>query len=374
MDNPFAYSNYVSGDSFCNRKKEIAEMLKYIKGSQNVLLYSHRRYGKSSLIRQIFREIKKKKLKIGVMHVELYGTISEKDFITKTFQGLSQLESNFEKLLQSVNRTLKSIRLNMSIDPASGGTTLSPAFEAASEKRILEELMNILAKYSQKQKLVIAFDEFQEVARYTEEGFEKRLRSFIQQHSKICYIFAGSQEHLITEMFNSNTRAFYKLAESFPLGKIETRQYIPWIQKLFARKKVDLPIQLIKTIIETFENHPMYIQNFLFHLWGEPGKKEIAPETIRKIENVIVEKRSLEYTVLWETLSINQKKTLKLILLNNGSNLYNADALKSVNLKSASLVTKALSSLMKKEVIMKNGFYVVQDIVFKKWLQKTLSL
>ena len=113
MDNPFAYSNYVSGDSFCNRKKEIAEMLKYIKGSQNVLLYSHRRYGKSSLIRQIFREIKKKKLKIGVMHVELYGTISEKDFITKTFQGLSQLESNFEKLLQSVNRTLKSIRLNM---------------------------------------------------------------------------------------------------------------------------------------------------------------------------------------------------------------------------------------------------------------------
>ncbi|MDX2501756.1 MAG: ATP-binding protein [Deltaproteobacteria bacterium] len=374
MDNPFAYSNYVSGDSFCNRKKEIAEMLKYIKGSQNVLLYSHRRYGKSSLIRQIFREIKKKKLKIGVMHVELYGTISEKDFITKTFQGLSQLESNFEKLLQSVNRTLKSIRLNMSIDPASGGTTLSPAFEAASEKRILEELMNILAKYSQKQKLVIAFDEFQEVARYTEEGFEKRLRSFIQQHSKICYIFAGSQEHLITEMFNSNTRAFYKLAESFPLGKIETRQYIPWIQKLFARKKVDLPIQLIKTIIETFENHPMYIQNFLFHLWEEPGKKEIAPETIRKIENVIVEKRSLEYTVLWETLSINQKKTLKLILLNNGSNLYNADALKSVNLKSASLVTKALSSLMKKEVIMKNGFYVVQDIVFKKWLQKTLSL
>jgi hypothetical protein len=118
----------------------------------------------------------------------------------------------------------------------------------------------------------------------------------------------------------------------------------------------------------------MYIQNFLFHLWEEPGKKEMTPETIRKIEKIIVEKRSLEYTVLWETLSINQKKTLKLILLNNGSNLYNADALKSVNLKSASLVTKALSSLMKKEVIMKNGFYVVQDIVFKKWLQKTLSL
>ena len=308
------------------------------------------------------------------MHVELYGTISEKDFITQTFQCLNQLESNFERLLQSVNTALRSIRLNLSIDPATGGTAVSPSFEAVNEKIILEELMNILAKYSQKQKLVIAFDEFQEVANYTEEGFEKRLRSFIQQHSNICYIFAGSQQHLITEMFNSNKRAFYKMAESFPLGKIETKHYIPWIQNLFRRKKVKLPTQLINAIIETFENHPMYIQNFLFHLWEEPAKKEFSPDTIRKIEKAIVEKRSLEYSVMWETLSINQKKTLKLILLNQGSNLYNADALKSVNLKTASLVTKALGSLMKKEIIVKNGTYLIQDIVFKKWLQITLSL
>ena len=82
----------------------------------------------------------------------------------------------------------------------------------------------------------------------------------------------------------------------------------------------------------------------------------------------------MEHTVLWETLSINQKKTLKLILLNDGSNLYSADSLKSVNLKNGSLVTKALSSLVKKEIIVKDGRYVIQDIVFKKWLQKILSL
>jgi AAA+ ATPase superfamily predicted ATPase len=374
MENPFAYSNYVTGDSFCNRKKEIAEMLRYIKGSQNVLLYSHRRYGKSSLIRQIFGEIERNNFKIGAMHVELYGTISERDFITKTFQCLNQLESNFEKLLQSVNRALKSIRLNLSIDPATGGTSISPAFEAVNEKIILEELMTILFKYSQKHKLVIAFDEFQEVANYTEEGFEKRLRSYIQQHSNICYIFSGSQQHLITEMFNSNNRAFYKLAESFPLKKIDTKHYVPWIQNLFSRKKVQLPAKFIETIIETFENHPMYIQNFLFHLWEEPAKRALSAEVIRKIEDAIVDKRSLEYSVLWETLTINQKKTLKLILLNNGSNLYNADALKSVNLKTASLVTKALSTLIKKEIIVKNGIYLIQDIVFKKWLHKTLSL
>ena len=374
MENPFAYSNYVIGESFCNRKKELSELLGYIKGSQNVLLYSHRRYGKSSLIRQVFSEIKEKNLNIGAMHVELYGTISEKDFITRTFQGLNQLESNFERLLKSVSKALKNIKLNLSIDSATGGTSLSPSFEAVDEKIFLEELMSILLEYSQKRKLVIAFDEFQEVANYTEDGFEKRLRSFIQQHSNICYIFSGSQQHLITEMFNSNNRAFYKLAESFPLDKIETKHYIPWVQNLFGRKNVHLPAELIEEIVARFENHPMYIQNFLFHLWEEPGKKEFSPEIINKVENAIIERRSLEHAVLWETLSINQKKTLKLILLNNGSNLYNVDSLKSVNLKNGSLVTKALSSLIKKEIIVKDGRYLIQDIVFVKWLQKTLSL
>ncbi len=374
MENPFAYSNYVIGESFCNRKKELSELLGYIKGSQNVLLYSHRRCGKSSLIRQIFREIKNKNLNIGTMHVELYGTISEKDFITRTFQGLNQLESNFERLLKSVSKAIKNIKLNLSIDSATGSTLVSPSFEAVNEKVILEELMNILSKYSQKHKLVIAFDEFQEVANYTEDGFEKRLRSFIQQHSNICYIFSGSQQHLITEMFNSNNRAFYKLAESFHLDKIETKHYIPWIQNLFNRKKVNLPDELIEEIAQRFENHPMYIQNFLFHLWERPVKKGFSPEILSEVEDAIIEKRSLEHTVLWETLSINQKKTLKLILLNNGSNLFNADSLKSVNLKTGSLVTKALSSLMKKEIIVKNGRYLIQDVILKKWLQKTLSL
>lgn len=68
------------------------------------------------------------------------------------------------------------------------------------------------------------------------------------------------------------------------------------------------------------------------------------------------------------------KKTLKLILLDQGSNLFNADSLKSVNLKTGSLVTKALASLMKKEIIVKNKRYLILDVIFKKWLQKILSL
>ncbi len=374
MNNPFAYSNYVTGKSFCNREKEMAELLKYIKGSQNVLFYSHRRYGKSSLIQQIFHKIKTEEPTIGVMFVELYGTMSEKDFITKTFRSLNQLESNFSRLLKFVSKSLKSVKLDVSVDPETGAASVSPSFQSVEEGGLLEKLMNILEKYSRKGKLVVAFDEFQEVAGYSEPGFEKRLRSFIQGHGDICYIFAGSQQHLLTEMFNSDKRAFYKLADSFPLGKIETKHYIPWIRDLFKGKNVSLSTEFIEEVVSRFENHPMYIQNFLFHLWDEAGREEFSTEIIDKIEDSILEKRSAEYIQRWDGLTTNQKKTLKLVLQNDGMNLYNADGLKSVNLKTGSLVGKALSSLLTKEIIVRNGKYIIQDIVFKRWLYKMLFL
>jgi len=370
MENPFAYSNYVSGNSFCNRKKEQDELLRYIKGSQNVLLYSHRRYGKSSLILQVFKNIKNARLKIRTLHVELYGTTSEKDLIVRAFQCLSQIESNFDRLMKLVNRTVKGIRFNVSVDPNSGNTSFSPSFEAVDEKMLLQDLMNILDEYSKKQKLVVAFDEFQEVSKYSGESFEKRLRSYIQQHQNICYIFSGSQQHLLTEMFNTSSRAFYKQAASFPLKKISTKDYVLWVKKLFKKNKITLENDFIEDVILKFENHPMYIQQFLFFLWDELKEKEPSRYLLSQIETSIIENKNLEYITLWETLTLNQKKTLKLVLLKDGLSLYNVDALKSVDLKSASLVTKALSSLVKKEILVKNGKYIIQDILFKKWLHK----
>ena len=75
MNNPFAYSNYVTGESFCNRVKELSDLMQYIQASQNLLLYSHRRYGKSSLIKQAFKKINDEKMGVGTFYVELYGTV-----------------------------------------------------------------------------------------------------------------------------------------------------------------------------------------------------------------------------------------------------------------------------------------------------------
>ncbi|MCD4743063.1 MAG: ATP-binding protein [Desulfobacteraceae bacterium] len=369
MENPFNYSNVVTGSSFCNRKKEQADLLEFIKASQNVLLYSHRRTGKSSLIKQIFLNIKQQAPEIGTLYVDLYGTTSEKEFITRVFRQLNALESNTDKLLNLLKNSIDKLSFQLSIDPASNSPTITPTFKATEESLILKNLMALLEKLSKKRKIVIVFDEFQEVVKYTNaDSFEKLLRSYIQQHSNICYIFSGSQQHLLTAMFLSQNRAFYQQAASYPLKLIETKHYIPWMKNLFNGGNIAIQKGKLIQIVKHFENHPMYIQLFCFFLWQELKQTSWNDKIISKIEISMIEQKHLEYQTLWDNLSINQKKTLKLVLINDGKNLFAAEALTMVNIKTASIVTRCLKSLSDKEIIVKNGQYVIEDLFLKKWL------
>ena len=105
---------------------------------------------------------------------------------------------------------------------------------------------------------------------------------------------------------------------------------------------------------------------------GRLIEEEIDFKRVDEIEADIIEKSSIEFINLWESLTQNQKKTLRLIALNDGKNLNSLDSLKKVGLKNASLVSRATDSLMEKEIIVKNGHFIIEDIIFKKWLLKYL--
>lgn len=366
--NPFIYTRPVEGKIFCNREKEQEDLLYFIKNTQNVLLYSHRKYGKTSLINQVFRNIQTKKLNIGKIIIDLYGTLTEKDFITSVFENLVQIESKTDKLINLTSKFLKSLRLKFTYDPITQNPSISGEFEAIDPKPLLNGVMKILEDYSKKNKLVVVFDEFQEISRYSEsEEFEKRLRAIIQRQKNICYIFAGSQSHILTQMFNSKSRAFYNQAQSYPLKKISVQDYIEWTQDIFNEQSVAISKEIIEDIVYRCENQPAYIQQFLYFLWRQ-SSSDLNNELIDIIENEIIESRRNEYINVWETLTQNQKKTLKLIILKNGKELFEASALVSVGLKNPSMVSKALKSLTDKEIISKNDKYQIQDAFLRKWM------
>ena len=329
MENPFNYTGIVSGDAFCDRQTEQADLLSFIKGSQNVLLYSHRRYGKSSLIYKLFSRLERQQPKIATLYIELYGTLSERDFVSAILASMNQIESRLEKLVKLVRSALRTVKLGMTVDPITGLPDLSISFDSGYDEMMLSSVMGLLGTFSEKRKLMVVFDEFQEISNYREDGFEKRLRAIIQHHNNICYLFCGSQRHILDEIFTNRNRAFFRLAQSYPLDKIQTKYYLPWARKLFLKAGREIESDIFVEIFTRCENHPMYVQQFLFHLW-EDKKSELSIETVDKIELKILQSSHNEFLNLWDSLSLNQKKTLKLIILTGGKNMFYADSLQSV--------------------------------------------
>jgi len=198
MKNPFSYSEFVTGDAFCNRESEQKDLIYFAQNSQNVLLYSHRRMGKTSLVQQVIHRLEKSKPKIGCVYIDLYGSLGEKDFIDAVLSGIAQIETKIESILKKIG----SLKLSVSVDPVTGQPSLSASMVPKEMPEYLEKVLNTLAAFSEKQKLLVVLDEFQEIAKYAEKGFEKRLRKVIQHHRNISYIFSGSQKHLLIEMFD----------------------------------------------------------------------------------------------------------------------------------------------------------------------------
>jgi len=363
MDNPFSFTGIVDKPAFCNREKELKELAAYVENSQNVLLHSHRRYGKTSLILQLFKKTKK----VTPIYIDLYGTTGIEDFISALIKGVSSIESQMNRLMKLLGEQIRSIRINFSIDPVSGLPTASPVFDRKAEDKALEETFALIGKLSRKTRLVVAFDEFQETAAYGGTSFEKLLRRIIQKHDRIAYIFCGSQKHILTEMFSDRKRAFYMLAARFPLDKIETIHYVKWIGRLYrnADRKID-PLY-VEEAVRRCENHPMYVQEFFFNAWMEP---RLSFESLDRIEKGIVSKRIPEFSYAWDSLTINQRRALKLIAGTGGKNVFSAENMARSNFRTASQVTAALEKLERSGMLEKNKAWRIHDPFLRKWLQQ----
>ena len=361
MDNPFRFSGVVQEPAFCNREKEVSDLKQMVDSSQNVLLYSHRRYGKTSLILKLFRELKSLK----PIYIDLYGTTRPEDFIASLLSGLCTLESKTDRLMKRIRNGIMSINVHFGVDPVTGLPSLSPVFNRGVEERTINECFALVESYAKKTRRVVAFDEFQEVGAYGEAAFEKQLRKSIQRHDRIAYIFAGSQRHLLMDMFNDSKRAFYQQAAGYPLTKIETSHYVEWIHALYRSAKKAIEDHIIEDVVKRCHNHPRYVQEFFHGLWPHD---RIDMTLIYQTERDVITKRIPEFAYTWDTLSLNQKRTLKLLAGTAGKNIFSADNLARFGFHGASQVSAALSALERMGVTDKNSVWNIQDPFFEKWL------
>lgn len=122
------------------------------------------------------------------------------------------------------------------------------------------ELPNRIARADGKHAIVF-FDEFQEVANprrpYGDpDEITKKMRAIFQRSDECSFLFAGSVEHLLRDLFASGDRAFSQFGSFYELAPIAVDSWLEGLSERFCADGCTVRAGALERIVELGEAHP----------------------------------------------------------------------------------------------------------------------
>lgn len=368
-NNPFLIVGYHSPEFFCDRETETATILDALKNGRNITLIAPRRMGKTGLICNAFHHLKEQKSDIVTLYMDIYSTQSIGDFV-RLFANtvLGKLDAAPQKALNRISQFIHSCRPVFTFDELTGVPKVTIDVAPQDEKRTLKEIFDYLA-FSQRH-CCIAIDEFQQIAEYPEKGIEALLRSYIQFLPNVNFIFAGSKQHLMQEMFTSSKRPFYQSTQLINIGSIDRETYADFAIGLFAKCSKLLPRDVFYAIYEMYDGHTWYIQYLLNRLYGY--NQDVDMVMVSDAMEQIVSEQSYSYQTLLKSYSAGQVRLLKAIAREGCvKEILAGDFISRNRLRAASSVSASLKRLQDNELVyLTPQGYIIYDRFMREWLRQ----
>lgn len=370
-NNPFLITGYHSPEYFCDREYETATILDALHNGRNVTLIAPRRMGKTGLICHAFHRLNETKQNIVTLYMDIYSTQSLGDFV-RLFAGtvLGKLDSTQQRALSRIGKFIRSCRPTFSFDELTGIPKVTIDVTPTEEASTLKEIFEYLG--SSEKRCYIAIDEFQQIAEYPEKGVEALLRSYIQFLPNVNFIFAGSKQHVMREMFASSKRPFYQSTQLLTIGPVDKEKYAEFSIRHFAGHSIYLPHEIFDAIYEKYSGHTWYLQNILNRLYGY--NRDVDMKLVEYAEDRIVSELSYSYADILKAYRIGQVRLLKAISREGCvKEVLAGEFIAKYHLTAASSVRASLKKLLDNELVYRSDAgYIIYDRFMGEWLRRQL--
>lgn len=369
IENPFIYNGYEGSEYFCDREKETKNMVSALQNGRNLTVLSPRKIGKTGLIKHVFNRIQAENKDAVCVYIDIFSTQNLHDFVQALGRAVIEEALQREKsLMAKVLDSFKAWRPVIGFDSLTSMPTLSITIDPTQDEYTLKSIFDHLE--SIKKDVYVAIDEFQQVAYYPEKGTEALLRSHIQ-FSHTGFIFSGSRQHLMAEMFNSPKRPFYQSTDFVNLQPLPIDSYYEFANRFFEAKKGNLSKEVFYDVYQRFSGHTWYIQLIMNRLYEENKRVETVQQANDAIRSVL-DTLAPQYEMLMGFLTTNQINLLKAIAKSGiVEQPQSNDFIKNNDLPSHSSIKAALDVLIEKELVYAQpDGYIIYDRFLNLWLQR----
>ncbi|MEA2467725.1 MAG: uncharacterized protein QOJ57_1851 [Thermoleophilaceae bacterium] len=167
---------------------------------------------------------------------------------------------------------------------------LTPGLAAQDPQKALLAALELPQRVAMadKKRCIVFFDEFQEVASERRpyghpDQITKQMRAVFQRSTQVSYLFAGSIEHVMRDLFAPSGRAFSGFGSFHHLREITPEDWIEGLRDRFAADGCAIAADTLEHLIDLGELHPritMLIAQKTHYLSIVLGTREITRELV----------------------------------------------------------------------------------------------
>lgn len=328
----FKYGSPVKGTDFIDRTKHIPVFKSYLDNNQHVMIKAPRRFGKTSLVKHIFEHQNDYHfIYIDIKRATTLNSLSNQ-ILDKvySFVGIENFVRQSKEAIITLSKAIRKVKLE-----SIGELTLELMEDGIEEMEFFLHTLDTTQKIAKKKNINIKFifDEFQDIINFSKDDILDKLRSVIQHHEDITYVFLGSVESIMTKIFQHKSSPFFHFAAVMNLEGLDIDELFSYVVEVFDKEKISYEKQSIKDMLNFLQGHPDYSIKTLSYIYlriGRTNEKVDEKLCLEALQEVIINTRPyLDELIsktklkknLYEVLySIANKTTLNL----SSSTMYNA--------------------------------------------------
>ncbi len=347
-------------------------MIRNVKGGNSTTLIALRRLGKTALIKHLFHHLRSNHLTI---YLDILATESINELLNQFSAAILSQLSEQSTPGKKAWTFIRSLRPVISYDGLQGIPVVTVRSSPEESRKSIHELFSILESHSRP--VVIAIDEFQQILEYPEGQTDAWLRSVVQDLKNVCFIFSGSQQHLMNELFMNPSRPFFRSTQFIKIGKIPSSPYNEFIESKFREKSRSIAPGTVQEMLDWADHYTYYVQLLCNRTFISSGKR-IDPDHWKLEASRILKEQEFVFFGYRDMLTKPQWNLLKAVARDGVvKQPTSADFISRHRLGNPATVLRSLKSLQKMELIYRESdeagipFYGIYDVLFRRWMDRT---
>lgn len=364
--NPFILGHRIRRPYFCDRTEEQARLTSAVTNGRNVVLISPRRMGKTSLAYVSLYDPEEIREEYEIFFFDILQTNSLRELAYLLGKEIFNSLAGSGRRLRGFLSALRSLKGSFGFDPMTGLPTFDIQLgDIRNPEYTLEEIFGYMEHWEKP--VIVVIDEFQQITKYPEKNTVAVLRSYMQKMSNATFVFAGSEQTILQEMFVSSKRPFYNSSEIMTLGPIAEDMYVVFARNLFAERGKTVEEEAIRWAIRLFDSNTFYLQRTMNGAFADTEEGAVCDmAAVKRSVRSMLAANEVLYREILSNVSVSQKSVLYAIARNRiVANPMSSGFVRDHSLPSSSSVQSALLKLVKSGLVSKtaNGYSLADPLL-----------